>query len=116
MAAIAAAAKKFSAPVTGIKTGDLFFRSFYAAFAVTPELGALRQAAERALDQNFGEFMPHVSLLYGPVEPAAKQQSASAWHAALAERPITFDRLAMTNSANDVPIADWRILFTENLA
>ena len=110
LADIAAASGPFVAPVEDIATSALFFRSYYAAFAITPPLAALREAAERRLSRTFGAFAPHISLLYGPVPPHAKQASASEWRARLAGRPIRFDRLAATNSANDVPVADWRIV------
>lgn len=105
--AVAAAAPPFAVPVDDIVTGEAFYRSFYALFAAVPELLALRQAAIRQFRLDPGPFMPHVSLLYGPVEAAAKAASraetASRWQG----RPLRFDRLAITNSGNDVPIAGW---------
>lgn len=115
-AAIAQAAKKvaaFSETVTGIETSEAFFRSFYARFAVSPPLAALK----RQLDGQAREpFMPHVSLLYGPVKPAPKAQAAAEVSTALTGRPIRFDRLCVVTSGQDVPIEQWRVVETARLA
>ncbi|MGL4810851.1 MAG: hypothetical protein ACRCXM_03660, partial [Beijerinckiaceae bacterium] len=50
--AIAAGAQAFSIPVTDIVTSEMFFRSFYASFALTPPLQGLRDAAQNALGQD----------------------------------------------------------------
>ena len=54
--------------------------------------------------------MPHVSLLYGPVEAAAKAAAIAEINARLAGRPIRFDRIGIVTSGQDVPIADWRVV------
>jgi len=109
---LAEAGPALDLPVSGIETGEAFFRSFYAAFPASPALSALREAALRLPQAPSGAFMPHVSLLYGPVEAGAKARSAAEIAALLGGRVIRFDRLALTNSANDVPIADWRAIAT----
>ncbi len=109
---IAAAAPAFVAPVEVIVTSDLFFRSFYAGFPLGPELQALRAAAMRELRLDPGPFTPHVSLLYGPVATDAKATSAAEVSKRWKGRELRFDRLAITNSGNDVPIPDWRCLLT----
>lgn len=108
--AIAGAAMPFALPISDIVTGESYFRSFYAAFELSPELLRLREATCRLCDADPGGFVPHVSLLYGPVGEAAKTESATETRARLKGRMIRFDRLALTNSANDVPIGDWRCL------
>ncbi len=110
--AIAAAAPAFAAPVEDIVTSDLFFRSFYAGFPLGPELQALRAAAIGAFNLDPGPFTPHVSLLYGPVPAQPKAESAAEVAARWRGRQVRFDRLTITNSGNDVPIADWRCLLT----
>jgi 2'-5' RNA ligase len=110
-AEIAAAAEvaAFSEAVTGIETSETFFRSFYARFAVSNPLAALKQR----LDPQASEpFLPHVSLLYGPVAAGPKAEAAAQVSAALTGRPIRFDRLCVVTSGQDVPIADWRIVET----
>lgn len=106
--ALAAAAGPFTATVSDIVTSDLFFRSFYAAFPIVPALQRLREAAIARFRLDPGPFTPHVSLLYGPVEAAAKATSAAEVARRWRNRPVRFDRLALTNSANDVPIDAWR--------
>lgn len=110
--AIATATSVFTAPIRDIATSDLYFRSFYAEFAISPELTAMRTAAERALAAPPSPFMPHVSLLYGAVEEPAKSASAAEIRNRIGGRPIRFDRVVLTNSSNSVPVADWEILLT----
>jgi hypothetical protein len=102
----------FSAPVVAIETSELFFRSFYARFDVSTPLERLKQA----LDADATEpFMPHVSLLYGPVAAAPKTVAVREAGCLLVDRAITFDRLCVVTSGQDVPIADWRIMATAQL-
>ncbi len=110
--AIAEAAREvsaFSETVAAIETSEAFFRSFYARFAVTPPLAALK----RRLDGQATEaFMPHVSLLYGPVEAGPKTQAAAQVSSTLIGRAIRFDRLCVVTSGQDVPIEQWRVVET----
>lgn len=102
----------FSEIVAGIETSETFFRSFYARFAVSPPLAALK----RQLDGQAGEpFMPHVSLLYGPVPAGPKAAAAAEIAKLLTGRPIRFDRLCVVTSGQDVPIEQWRIVETAML-
>lgn len=108
-AAATAEVAAFSGDVLGIETSETFFRSFYARFAVSAPLAALKQR----LDPQASEpFLPHVSLLYGPVAAGPKAEAAAQVSAALTGRPIRFDRLCVVTSGQDVPIADWRIVET----
>ncbi len=112
IAAAAAAVPAFSETVVGIETSESFFRSFYARFAVSDPLASLKQR----LDPQAREpFLPHVSLLYGPVAAGPKAEAAAQVSAALTGRPIRFDRLCVVTSGQDVPIADWRIVETAML-
>lgn len=113
--AVDAAARQvsgFAEPVSLVEGSETFFRSFYARFAICPPLAALK----RALDpEEIGSFMPHVSLLYGPVEPVAKTHAISEIDKRLAGRAISFDRIGVVTSGQDVPIADWRVVFSARL-
>lgn len=112
IAAAAAEVAAFSEAVLGIETSESFFRSFYARFAVSDPLAALKQR----LDPQAREpFLPHVSLLYGPVAAGPKAEAAAQVSAALTGRPIRFDRICVVTSGQDVPIADWRIVETAML-
>lgn len=112
IAAATAEVAAFSEAVLGIETSETFFRSFYARFAVSPPLTALKQR----LDPQASEpFLPHVSLLYGPVASGPKAEAAAQVSTALTGRKIRFDRLCVVTSGQDVPIADWRIVETVKL-
>ncbi|WP_377844444.1 haloacid dehalogenase [Bosea sp. UC22_33] len=105
--AAAGAVETFAEPVSVVEGSDAYFRSFYARFAVSPALATLKQGLD---PESFASFMPHVSLLYGPVEVAAKAAAIAEIDARLAGRPIRFDRIGIVTSGQDVPIADWRVV------
>ncbi|MGX1743991.1 haloacid dehalogenase [Bosea sp. NPDC055353] len=105
--AAASAIEDFSEPVSIVEGSDAYFRSFYARFAVSPALAKLKQALD---PEGFASFMPHVSLLYGPVEAAAKAAAIAEIDARLAGRAIRFDRIGIVTSGQDVPIADWQVV------
>jgi 2'-5' RNA ligase len=109
IAAAAAEVAAFSEAVTGIETSETFFRSFYARFAVSAPLASLKQRLDPLARE---PFLPHVSLLYGPVPAGPKAEAAAQVSTALTNRPIRFDRLCVVTSGQDVPIADWRIVET----
>lgn len=114
-AAIAKAAEEvsaFSEAVAEIETSEAFFRSFYARFAVVPPLVTLKQRLD---GQSAEPFMPHVSLLYGPVPARPKAQAAAEVSKLLTGRAIRFDRLCVVTSGQDVPIEQWRIVATASL-
>lgn len=109
IAAAAADVMAFTEVVSDIETSEAFFRSFYARFAVAPPLAELK----RRLDpEGLDSFTPHVSLLYGPVSDAPKAEAAAAMRNLLNGRPITFDRLCVVTSGQDVPIVDWSVVAT----
>jgi 2'-5' RNA ligase len=113
--AVAAAAETlpaFAAPVALVEGSDAFFRSFYARFAVSPSLAALKRALDPA---GLDIFMPHVSLLYGTVEPRAKAAAIAEVNARLAGRSIRFDRIGIVTSGQDIPIAEWRVVSSAEL-
>ena len=105
--AAAEAVEAFAEPVSLVEGSDAYFRSFYARFAVSPALAKLKQALDPA---GLASFMPHVSLLYGPVEDTAKAAAIAEINARLAGRAIRFDRIGIVTSGQDVPIADWRVV------
>ena len=105
--AVAGAVEAFAEPVSLVEGSEAYFRSFYARFAVSPDLAKLK----RALDpEGFAHFMPHVSLLYGEVEAEAKAAAIAEINARLAGRAIRFDRIGIVTSGQNVPIADWRVV------
>ena len=110
LAAIVAGIGGFEAPVAEIAGSEAYFRSFYARFDLADPLPELRRRAFAAADRIATDaFMPHVSLVYGPVEPAAKAAARAEVAARWTGRPIGFDRVALVRSSSSIPIADWRI-------
>ncbi len=111
LAALAGATRPFKAKVADIVTGASYFQSFYALFERAGPVAALKRAAIAAgLGGDAEGFVPHVSLLYGHPDEAAKRAAAQELRRALAGQAITFDRIALTNSSQTTPIADWRIV------
>ncbi|AMJ62416.1 2'-5' RNA ligase family protein [Bosea sp. PAMC 26642] len=105
IAQAAAETAGFSEAVAEIETGEAYFRSFYARFAVTPALAKLKQQLD---GQATDVFLPHVSLLYGPVAAEQKAEAAKETARALVGRTIRFDRLCVVTSGQDIPITQWR--------
>lgn len=114
--AIADGIAPVEAAVAAIDIGESFFRSFYARFPVLPALATLRSRAHAAAEKpENSPFLPHVSLLYGPVDPAAKEAARQEVEAELKGRPILFDRVALVTSSDTTPIEDWQIIATAPL-
>ncbi|WNJ89647.1 2'-5' RNA ligase family protein [Bosea sp. 685] len=112
IAEAAGAVASFAEEIAAIETSEAYFRSFYARFAVSAPLAQLKQR----LDVQAAEaFIPHVSLLYGPVAPELKAAVADEVGRRLKGRAISFDRLCVVRSGQDIPIADWRVIATARL-
>ena len=103
--AAAAASQRFTEPITGIETTEAFFRAFYLRFAVSAPLSRLK----RRLDPQAERFTPHVSLLYGNLPETVKAPVSVELEQRLAGRTISFDRICVVRSGQDIPIADWTI-------
>lgn len=100
----------FAVPVLGVRTSEAYFQSFYALFAAEGPVLALKARAMRlAVSEDVGPFMPHVSLLYGPVEAGAKADAARAAQRTLTGRMIRFDAVTIACSSDTVPVGEWRI-------
>ena len=106
-----------SRSILDVVTGDAFFRSFYALFDAEGGFGDLRRQVNVAvLGDDPGNFMPHVSLLYGAVEAEPKAAAAAQVRSALVGRTVTFDRIEIVRSGDYVPIEDWESVATFALA
>lgn len=106
----------FSVPVTGIHGLPQFFRSLYLAFEPAGRLRALKMLAVNAFGVgSVDSFMPHISLAYGVAETQRKAVEAEL-HQALDGKLIRFDAIAVVNSAQSIPIEDWKIVHTLQLA
>ena len=73
---------------------DVFTRSFFLRFIASPELKEIRSLLEAHPDAYIGRpFDPHISLCYGPPPDDAL---SVAQKAALISKPVTFDRIELT--------------------
>ena len=105
---LAEACASFSQPVETIVITDVYFRAFYAAFARSSALDALKRVCVAATGGTIDGFTPHVSLLYGKVDEAKKAAAAAEIERRLGGTMVTFDRVVVTNSSDNVPINEWR--------
>jgi hypothetical protein len=102
-----------SRPILDVVIGDAFFRSFYALFAADGALLDLKRRTDRAvIGSESPDFMPHVSLLYGPVEAKAKAAAAAEVRTLLKGRTVRFDRIEIVRSGDEVPIEEWETVET----
>jgi len=107
--AAASALQPFAEPINSVETTEAFFRAFYVRFAVSVPLDRLK----RRLDpEGLEDFMPHVSLLYGKLPEVVKAPAAAEFRQRLAGRAMTFDRVCVVRSGQDIAIADWTIQAT----
>jgi 2'-5' RNA ligase len=106
---LAKACVSFSQPAEGIVLTDAYFRSFYAAFARSSELDALKRLCVTKAGGTAEGFTPHVSLLYGQVAAHEKAEAAKDVEQRLRGKRIAFDRVVVTNSSDNVPINEWRV-------
>jgi hypothetical protein len=110
--AAASLVPSFAESISAIETTEAYFRAFYARFAVSSSLAALK----RCLDPSATDaFVPHISLLYGSLPAERKAPAVTELAQRLTGRAITFDRLCVVSSGQDIPIADWSILATASL-
>jgi len=108
VAPIAAASAPIETSILGVALGTSFFRSFYALFPAEGPLLELKRRTDLAvLGADSAEFMPHVSLLYGPVPQHPKAEAAVEMRARLADRRVRFERIEIVRSGDEVPIAEW---------
>jgi hypothetical protein len=104
---LAGLVRRFAQPVDDIVLTDAYFRSFYAKFKRTAELDILRQYCVDRLGGDLSSFMPHVSLLYGPVSEPGKSEAAAELRRSVTGRVVTFDRVVVTNSSDTTPVSEW---------
>lgn len=106
---LAEASASFSQPVEKVVLTDAYFRAFYAAFARSPALDRLKRLCVAATGGSIDDFTPHVSLLYGKVDETGKAVAAEEVERRLSGARITFDRVVVTNSSDNVPVNEWRV-------
>ncbi len=99
-----------------IESRDEYFRALYAVVEPNGDLAAAQRAAYDAFEMNPPPpYEPHLSLLYGKVDDAARKKLAAA---AGGKLDVTFEvrALYLVNSTQSVPVADWRTLAEHPLA
>ncbi|WP_413991287.1 2'-5' RNA ligase family protein [Labrys okinawensis] len=108
--AIAAGIAPFTARIEGIKTGETFFRAFYALFEADGPILALKQRAIGSIAASpLSAFMPHVSLAYGVTDTPQRRRLSWEMDQRLAGHSIRFDRIGVVSSAQAIPIAEWQV-------
>ena len=101
----------FDAPIVGVEMSDLFFRSLYVRFIEQPELIILKRASISLFHKgDIDRFMPHVSLGYGIGKSFRKSLVLEELSGELSKTTIRFDRIAIVNSSQRVPIDEWRVV------
>ncbi|WP_137134053.1 2'-5' RNA ligase family protein [Rhizobium sp. FKY42] len=102
--------KSFEATINRVDGLPLFFRSLFAGFEAAGPLIDLKTLAVKAFERGDVEsFMPHVSLAYGVTEEQ-KAQPIADLSARLTDKVIRFTEVAVTASAQSIPIKDWQIV------
>jgi len=87
-----------------------YFRCLYATADLSEGLANARRAAYEAFEMNPPPpFEPHVSLLYGSLDEARKQELAAEAGGTV---DVTFEvgAVHLVNASPGVPVADWRTL------
>jgi len=97
--------------VAEIKAEDLFFKSLYLDLSSTPELNNQQMLLAQNLpaSQAPREFLPHISMAYGPISPEIKAREAEALRD-LVGTTLTFAHFQLVRSSQDIPIEEWEIL------
>lgn len=105
----------FTVPITGIHGLPQFFRSLYAAFEPAGRLTQLKARSVEAFGVGSVEtFMPHISLAYGVTEEQ-RQAVLADLAREFTSHPIRFDAIAVVNSAQSIPIEEWKVVHTLKL-
>jgi len=105
----------FECPVSTISETPMFYRSLFAAFEAKGQLLALKEKAISAFGKgDLKTFVPHISLAYGAPDEA-KPAAIDYLHRTLTGRPIRFDSIAVAESAQTIPIEEWRIAHDHSL-
>ena len=98
--------------VTGIEISDDYFRSFYLALTSGAAFTGLTERAAASCGTRAGlPPFPHLSLAYGPLDPARKETLRQNVAARL-PATLSFDRLAVALAGSSVSVPSWRTLET----
>ncbi len=97
--------------VTDVKAEDLFFKSLYLDLLPPPNLIREQAALAQALpaSQRPREFLPHISVAYGPINPEIKAAETEALKD-LTGVTLSFRHLHLVKSSQNLPVEDWETL------
>jgi 2'-5' RNA ligase len=112
---LAARLRPFRIKLGKIESREEYFRSFYAVVEANGDLAAAQREAYDAFDMNPPPpYEPHLSLLYGKLDPATRKKLADEVGAKL---DIAFEvrALYLVNSIQSVPVSDWHTLAEHEL-
>ncbi|HVT37055.1 MAG TPA: 2'-5' RNA ligase family protein [Nevskiaceae bacterium] len=90
-------------------------RSLYLRVLHSPELDDARRAAEKCFATGGDSFDPHISLVYGSSDDAAKQRLCAQLEAGLADLSFTVESLHLVSASSAVPVQEWRELAEKTL-
>jgi 2'-5' RNA ligase len=113
---LAARVKPFRIKLGKIESRDEYFRALFAVVEVNGDLAAAQREAYDAFDMKPAPpYEPHLSLLYGKLDEAAKKKLAED---AGGKLDVAFEvrALYLVNSTQSVPVADWHTLAEQPLA
>ncbi len=113
---LAARIRPFRIKLGKIETREEYFRSLYAVVEANGDLAAAQREAYDAFEMKPAPpYEPHLSLLYGKLDAAARKKLAAG---AGDKLNIAFEvrALYLVNSTQSVPVADWRTLAEHPLA
>ena len=104
-----------------IRTGRMdwrheYYRCFFLAVELTPELAAAKRAAHEIFEMNPPEpFEPHVSLMYGDPHGNFKQDLAAELGGRL-DTSFTARVIRLVNASPSVAVPEWRALAEQTLS
>lgn len=113
---LAARVKPFRIKLGKIDAGAEYFRALFAGVEANGDLAAAQREAYDAFEMKPAPpYAPHLSLIYGKLDDAARKKLADA---AGGKLDVAFEvrTLYLVNSSQSVPVANWRTLAEHSLA
>ena len=112
---LAANLRPFEIRLSRIEWRNDYFRCFYLAAELTPELAAAQRTAYEAFEMNPPPpFEPHVSLLYGSLEERLKKDLAIEAGGSVDLR-FAATAVQLVNASESVPVTGWKTLAERHL-
>ena len=102
--------------VQGLESSEHFFRCLYLRFSSEPAFACLQREARSltGTDEGLSPFA-HLSLAYGQARPEIATLGVRLM-AEFSGQELVFDRLAISLSSQEIPIAAWRCMAEHRLA